>query len=96
MIDLPMSRLRFGVQVKSFYDVQEGNFTKNVKAQITESHRHSLDKLIIAFAGDLTRRNQPEKVRGLISELHQTEKDSNYPPEKVLTIYNVTRAEIIH
>jgi hypothetical protein len=97
LIDLPLSQLRFGVQAKSFNDIQESNFAKNVKAQITESHRHTLDKLIIAFAGDLTHKKQPEKVRGLISELHQVEKDGNnyifmIPPEKVLTIYSAYKA----
>jgi len=96
LIDIPLSGFRFGVQIKSHNDIEETNFAKNVKAQVTDSRSHSLNKLIIAFAGDLTHKKQIEKVRGLISELHQIAKEDNYifmiPPEKVLTIYHAYTA----
>ena len=47
------SKLKIGFQVKSYGDVQEKRFHKNVNAQIAESQRYELRKLIIVIAGNL-------------------------------------------
>jgi len=97
LIDLLSSRIHFGIQIKSYNDIEDNLFSKNVNAQISQSHRHDLTKLIVGFAGDLAdkrnKKNQKEKIRGLTSEIHQQKGDSNYvfvlSPEKVLTIYKI-------
>jgi hypothetical protein len=68
LIDLLSSRIHFGIQIKSYNDIEDNLFSKNVNAQISQSHRHDLTKLIVGFAGDLTdkrnKKNQKEKIRG--------------------------------
>lgn len=89
-ISLIKSNIKFGIQVKSHGDIQDKNFSRNVLAQITQTKKHGLSGLFLAFAGDLTDNSQIEKVRGMTSEISQ-QKD-NYvvtiSPEKVVTIYN--------
>jgi hypothetical protein len=89
LIDLQRSGIKFGIQVKSPGDVDNKGLSREVHAQITQSHRHNLHKLVLAFAGDYTTKEHPQRVGGLISELHQG--DYGYlliiPPEKVITIY---------
>jgi hypothetical protein len=98
LLDFPLSRIHFGVQVKSYNDIQKGDFSQKVNSQINQSHRHDLVKLIVAFAGDLTNMSQLEKVRGIISEINEQQKSGNnyvfiIPPEKVLTLYNAYKSK---
>ena len=81
------SKLKIGFQVKSYGDVQEKGFHKNVNAQIAESQRYELRKLIIVIAGNLNdEKVQGQKIRGLIAELEQRTNDYIFviPPEKTL------------
>jgi len=93
-VDLSMrfmiSELNIGFQIKSYGDVKEKEFSTKVNAQITQSHRHNLKKLILAVAGNLNDSSQAEKIRGLFSEIRQQNDDYVIivPPEKVVTIYN--------
>jgi len=88
-VNLLSSNIKFGIQVKSHGDIEENDFTKNVKMQITDSAKHKISRFILAFAGDLTNNSQSQKVRGLISELGQrgTNEILVIPPEKLVTIY---------
>lgn len=88
-MNLLTSEIKFGIQVKSYGDIQKDGFAKTVKMQITDSSKHKISKFILAFAGDLTDKSQSQKVRGFISEIGQMD---NYeiliiPPEKLVTIY---------
>jgi hypothetical protein len=91
-IDLLKSNIRFGVQIKTFGDIQEKGFADKIHSQINRSRKHGLSKYIMGFAGDLTNESQGEKVSGIISEIHQS-KDDNYvlviSPVNLLTICKV-------
>jgi len=89
LVELVTTKIKFGFQLKSYGDVNEKLFHKNVQAQIAESKRYGLTKLIIGIAGNLTdEKRQGQKIRGLIAELKQNK--DNYlhiiPPEKLLSI----------
>ena len=90
-INLVTSKINFGFQVKSHGDIDEKDFSQKVNAQITQSKKHDLAKLVVALAGDLTDSRQKEKVRGIISEIKQQKGDNQYviiiPPEKLVSIY---------
>ena len=89
IMEFVSSKLKIGFQVKSYGDVQEKGFHKNVNAQITESQRYELRKLIIVIAGNMNdEKFQGQKIRGLIAELEQRTDDyiSVIPPEKTLPI----------
>src|SRR5215211_5244417 len=64
LLDSP--RIRFGIQIKSYHDIQEKWFTRKVHAQISRSHKHDISKLIIAFAGDMNDSSQSTKISGII------------------------------
>lgn len=91
-INLVTSKINFGFQVKSHGDINEKSFSQKVNAQITQSKKHDLTKLVVALAGDLTDNSQKEKVRGMISEIKQQKGDNQYviviSPEKLVSIYN--------
>lgn len=90
LLDSP--RIRFGIQIKSYHDIQEKWFARKVHAQISRSHKHDISKLMIGFAGDMNDSSQCTKVSGIISDLHQNKGDKDYvttlKPEIVWTIYN--------
>ncbi|MDH5403304.1 MAG: hypothetical protein OEY49_12485 [Candidatus Heimdallarchaeota archaeon] len=88
LIDLPSSKKKYGIQVKSHYDISEKSFSRNIMAQITESKSHGVENLIILFAGDLTDRSQAEKVRGKISDISKLNERYviTIPPEKLWTL----------
>lgn len=89
-MNLVTTKINFGFQIKSYGDVREKKFSSKVNAQINQSHRHKLKKIVLAIAGNLTDKTQSERIRGLMSEIQQ--QSDNYvilvPPEKVVTIYN--------
>lgn len=85
--DFPRTNLKVGFQIKSYGDIEDGNFTRNTKSQIQDSRKHNLRNLIVMFAADLTDKSQAEKTRGLISELHQGDSYAiTFPPEKLATM----------
>lgn len=89
IVELITSKIKFGFQIKSYGDVNEKKFHKNVNAQIAESRRYNLTQLFIGIAGNLTdEKKQGQKIRGLIAELKQNKDDYLHiiPPEKLLTI----------
>lgn len=63
------SSIQFGFQIKSAGDIkaQKVRFQQSVLAQISESKRHGIDRLIIGFAADLTSKSNAQKVRGILS-----------------------------
>jgi len=90
IIELMVSRVKFGIQIKSPSDMKGPDFSRHVKSQIFDSHKHKLSKLIIALAGDLSKKGHSQRIGGIISELRQI--DTGYvivlPPEKMVTIYD--------
>lgn len=80
---------KIGIQIKSHYDISEPLFQKNVKSQIVDRLRHSIDFFLIGFAGDLTNKSHIEKVGRMISEISQTKDNSILilQPEQLLPIY---------
>jgi hypothetical protein len=90
IIELLVSRIKFGIQIKTPSDMKGSDFSRHVKSQILDSHKHKLSKLIIALAGDLSKKGHSQRIGGIISELSQI--DTRYvivlPPEKMVTIYD--------
>jgi len=94
-VNLVQSKFRFGIQVKSHFDIGEKAFAKNVKAQTYDSSSFSLDKYVILFAADLTK--QWKKVQGMISTLSQNNTDQHLlliSPAKFLTIFKAHKNNI--
>ena len=90
IVEFISSKIKIGFQIKSYGDVKNKNFHKNVNAQIAESQRYNLQKLIIVIVGNLNdERIQGQKIRGLIAELEQRTDQYIHiiPPEKALPIY---------
>jgi hypothetical protein len=90
IIELMVSRIKFGIQIKSPSDMKGSDFSRHVKSQIFDSHKHKLSKLIIALAGDLSKKGHSQRIGGIISELSQI--DTGYvivlTPEKMVIIYD--------
>lgn len=94
-VNLMESKFRFGIQVKSYLDIQQGDFSKRVKAQTFDSGVYQLNKYVILFAGNLI--TQREKVQGMIAVLSQRNTDQRIitvPPSKLLTIFNAYRNNV--
>ena len=64
IIELMASRIKFGIQIKSPSDMKGLDFSRHVKSQIFDSHKHKLSKLIIALAGDLSKKRSFTKNWG--------------------------------
>ena len=97
-IDLLMQpQVRFGIQIKSYKDIQKKSFAGQVHEQISRSHKHNLSKLMLAFAGDMNDMSKNPKVSGIVSEIHQNKGDNDYviviPPQQVLTIYRAYKEQ---
>jgi hypothetical protein len=60
---------KYGVQLKSHYDISQRDFASNTLSQIQDSRQHGLEHLYVLLAGDLTDRSQQEKVRNLESRI---------------------------
>jgi hypothetical protein len=90
-------QVRFGIQIKSYKDIQKKSFAGQVHEQISRSHKHNLSKLMLAFAGDMNDMSQNPKVSGIVSEIHQNKGDNDYviviPPQQVLTIYRAYKEQ---
>lgn len=79
---------KFGIQVKNNNDVIAKDFTTKLKAQITESKKHSILGLIILFAADTTETAIESKIRIMQSDLSQIKEryTKAVPPEKIITM----------
>src|SRR6266540_5907039 len=60
--ELLQSKTQFGVQVKTFGDIQKSDFSQSLSAQISDSHTYPISKYVVAFAGDLTNSIQFQKI----------------------------------
>ena len=67
----PDSDIKIGIQVKSYNDIEEKDFSTKIIKQIFDSSIHGLSRLVLAFAGDLNNILHSEKVRGLVSRISQ-------------------------
>lgn len=92
LVQFVRSVVKIGFQVKSYGDVSLSDFTQKTKSQIFESRKHNLEHLFVFFGGDMMNPSQREKVRGLISDISQTDDYSfTIAPESVATIVNAWR-----
>jgi hypothetical protein len=88
LLNFSSSEVKVGFQAKSHNDVSQKDFTSRCIAQISRSHKYSVNRLIIAIGADLTDKSQREKVRGLTSEINQMGDFCKvFSPEKTLTIW---------
>lgn len=89
-INFPKSKFRIGIQIKSWGDIRNSDFSTKVLAQKSQSMKHNISNLFLCLAGDLTSESQIQKVNFIKSELLQHR--DNYviiiSPQKVMTIYN--------
>jgi hypothetical protein len=87
----------FGIQIKSYKDIQKKSLAGQVHEQISRSHKHNLSKLMLALAGDMNDISQNPKVSGIVSEIHQNKGDNDYviviPPQQALTIHRVYKEQ---
>lgn len=94
-LEFIQSRVKMGFQVKSYNDIKDKDFSRQVDAQITRSHKHKLDYLFVCFAGDLTDNSQEQKIRGKISDFSQEgEYVHTISPEKLAVIIETYREKI--
>jgi hypothetical protein len=79
---------KYGIQLKSFFDIDEDEFAAKTMSQIQDSRQHGLKKLFVLLAGDLTDRSQQQKVRGL--EARISKQNDGYvvtiSPERLWTL----------
>jgi hypothetical protein len=88
LLEFLKSKVKLGFQVKSYNDINQKDFTQSCVAQISRSHKHTINRLIIGIGADLTDVSQREKVRGLTSEISQMgDFCLVFSPEKTLTIW---------
>jgi AbiJ N-terminal domain 5 len=79
---------KYGVQLKSHFDISEKVFSGKTTSQIQHSRQHGLRRLYVLLAGDLTDRSQEQKTRGLAASVSKM-KDSYVfvvSPEQVWTL----------
>jgi hypothetical protein len=57
------SHAKFGVQLKSHFDISQEGFAEKTLAQIQDSRQHGLQRLYVMLAGDLADQSQRERVR---------------------------------
>ena len=79
---------KYGIQLKSHFDIGEKDFQKNTLAQIQRSKEHGLKRLYVLLAGDMTERSQEQKVRGF--EANISKQNDEYvvtiSPERLWTL----------
>lgn len=83
------SNKEIGLQVKSYMDLNDKEFRKNLMAQIAYSEKHELEKLIIILCADLQDKSQGLKVRNMMSQVSQMQRGyvSVIGPEKAYPVY---------
>jgi hypothetical protein len=79
---------KYGVQLKSHFDITEKEFAAKTTSQIQNSRQHGLNRLYVLLAGDLTDKSQEQKVRGF--EATVSKMNDSYvrtvSPERVWTL----------
>jgi hypothetical protein len=79
---------KYGVQLKSHFDISEKEFAGKTTSQIQNSRQHGLNRLYVLLAGDLTDKSQEQKVRGF--EATVSKMNDSYvrtvSPERVWTL----------
>ena len=79
---------KYGVQLKSHFDISEKEFAAKTCSQIQNSRQHGLNRLYVLLAGDLTDKSQEQKVRGF--EATVSKMNDSYvrtvSPERVWTL----------
>lgn len=68
LIEWPL-RSKYGVQLKSNGDVEQGDFATKTLAQVQDSRQHGLERLFVILAADITENSNLQKVRGMISRI---------------------------
>lgn len=79
---------KYGVQLKSHFDIGEKDFAAKTTSQIQNSRQHGLRRLYVLLAGDLTNPSQQQKGRGFDATVSKM-KDSyvfSVSPERVWTL----------
>ena len=88
LIETAQAGPKYGIQLKSHFDISEKGFGGKVSAQVQDSRQHDLQRLFVVLAGDLTSRSQIQKVRGLESRFSKM--NDKYamvvPPEQAWTL----------
>jgi hypothetical protein len=92
ILDFPTARVKLGLQIKSYGDLQETGFQSKMMAQITYSNKHGFFKLIVVLCSDLTNPSQKNRTSGILSELSQIG-DYAIPvtPEKAIVVLECFR-----
>ena len=62
---------RYGVQLKSHWDISQNNFAEKTLVQIQDSRAHGLNRLYVLLAGDLTDLSHAQKLRGFESRINK-------------------------
>lgn len=92
VLDFVGANIKFGIQVKSYQDVQAQGFQSRLMSQITYSGKHGLSKLFVVICSDMTDSSQSSKTRIVLSELSQI---GDYaipvPPEKAVIVLECFR-----
>ncbi|TGL23078.1 hypothetical protein EHQ42_03130, partial [Leptospira levettii] len=76
-IIITTNQLKIGIQLKSNFDVCSSDFATKLKAQLSDSLAHDLDKLYILLCCDLNEKSTRYKVSSIISQISMYK--SNYP-----------------
>jgi hypothetical protein len=97
IIILP-NQVKIGIQIKSFFDVEEPKFNSNVKRQFADSLSYGLDKwyLLICSPLKVGKKDYSHKIHTLLNELNAYK--SNYhvviSPENSLKLFDITTPAI--
>lgn len=87
---------RIGFQIKSHFDVTEGNFNANVKRQLAESRTHGLDKYYVLVCCPIANNGNQYglKISTLINDLSVMKTDYHcaYGPESAVKLFDGTAA----
>jgi hypothetical protein len=75
IVETVLPRFKFGLQIKSNQDLLEKNFTKDTKAQITDSRKYNFRGVIVILCGNLRNSEVRSKSRNLVSELNRLTDD---------------------
>ncbi len=62
-------RAKYGVQLKSNGDVEQGDFATKTVAQIQDSRQHALRRLYVVLAADANSNSNAQKLRGFESRV---------------------------
>lgn len=92
------SKIKFGMQIKSYNDICNKQFSSKVDGQISRSKKHGISALFVLFAGNMADKtnSHPEKVNGKISDISVMKDDYTYciNPEQFYTISKTIRRKI--